>query len=170
MNHTPLLDRGVRRAFMALCQNVDSPISKLAAKAVQDEDWVALTTIKVAIEDYDDPSLLSADLQIAAFFKKYPGFDLGIDLEARALESFWQSEKQCFQANRLLDPLLLDREIYGEGVASFIERARKEVKRILRRAPSLEELDGKFGPGSTYSDIGPYITVPDKMSLSLIHI
>jgi hypothetical protein len=123
-----------------------------------------LTTIEVDISGYSCPRSLSGDLQIAAFFKKYPGFDLGIDLEARAVESFWQSERQCFTTNRRLTPLLDDASHYGEGVREFITRARKEIRRILGKAPKIADLEPRFGPGSTFSDVGALITVPDKMS------
>jgi len=161
-----LLDRTVRRAFSALCWNVGTPVAYKAYLAMEREDWRALTSIKVSAGTYTCPRTLSGDLQIASFFKKYPGFDLGIDLEAKAVESFYASERQCYITNERLSPLLSDPRIYGDGLYRFIHDVSKEVRRVLGRCPKIAEIQGRFGPGSTFRDVGPLITVPDKMSSS----
>lgn len=166
MSQVNQLDRAVRRSFMALCQNVGTPLAFQSMRMLEADDWVGLTTIKVVIRDYKDPCALSGDLQIAAFFKKYPGFDLGVDLEMKAVRNFEEAEHQCYKTNERLDPLLRDKFHYGLDVAAFIDVARKEVSRILGRCPQPHQLDGGFGPGSTFLDVGPLTTVPDKMSSS----
>lgn len=166
MKQFPLLDRSVRRAFTALCWNVGTPVAYKALKALEADDWVRLTTVKVPIKDYTCPRTLSGDLQVAAFFKKYPDFDLGIDLEAKALETFWDAERQCYEANEKLSPLVSDLMIFGEDVGRIISTIRKKVKVVLGRCPRVDELEPRFGPGSTFLDVGPLITVPDKMSES----
>lgn len=163
---TYLLDRSVRRSFTELCWNVGTPVAYKALKMLEREDWVGLVSIKVTISGYCCPRTLSGDLQVAAFFKKYPGFDLGIDLEQQAVDTFWENERQCYKANESLSPLLEDVKIYGEGVANFINLTRKKVRDVLGRCPRVSELEPRFGPGSTYLNVGPLITVPDKMSES----
>lgn len=160
----PLLDSAVRRAFTELCWKVGTPVAYKALLALKADDWVALTTVRVEVAGYRCPRTLSGDLQIAAFFKKYPGFDLGIDLEKRAEEVFWDAERQCYRSNEILTPLIHDRKIYGEGVAEIISLMRKNVKKVLGKCPRIADLEPRFGPGSTYLDVGPLITVPDKMS------
>lgn len=164
MSH--LLDGSIRKSFAALCSELKSPVAQRALKMLNEDDWVGLTSIKIKPGDYSSPTAYLEDAQVAAFFKKFPDFDLGIDLEEKAVMSFWESERQCFLSNERLGPLLNDIYHYGEGVAAIFMDARKEVKRILGRCPSPGRLQGKFGPGSTFSDVGPYITVPDKMSSS----
>lgn len=166
MSQVNLPDRTVRRAFKALCLGVNTPFSLNAAEMLANEDWLGLASLDVAIQGYHCPVSLSGDLQVAAFFKKYPGFDLGMDLEAQSRETFRLTETQCFNTNVRLDPLLGDLGHYGGDVHDYISRARKEVSRILGRCPEPDELVGKFGPGSTYNDRGPLATVPDKMSSS----
>lgn len=160
------LDRSIRRSFSELCWNVGTPFAHKALRCLRDDDWVGLTTMKVVISHYRCARTLSGDLQIAAFFKKYPGFDLGIDLEARAVQTFWDAERQCYNSNERLTPLLHDPLIYGEGVARILSLLRKKVKLALGRCPRISALEPRFGPGSTYLDVGPLITVPDKMSES----
>lgn len=161
-----LLDRTVRRAFTALCCNIGTPVALGAYFAMESEDWNYLTSVRVEIDSYSCPRALSGDLQIAAFFKKYPDFDLGFDLKEKAVTAFYDSERQCYLSNERLAPLLVDREIYGGGLSSFIRDVRKEARRVLGRCPSVGEIKGRFGPGSTFRDVGPLITVPDKMSSS----
>ena len=158
------LDRTVRKAFTALCWNIGTPVAYRALKALERDDWKALTSVKVSIGAYRCAATLSGDLQIAAFFKKYPGFDLGIDLEQKATKAFYDSEAQCYHSNERLSPLLHDREIMGRGLGRKISEIRKEVSRVLGRCPKPAELHGRFGPGSTFRDIGALTTVPDKMS------
>lgn len=160
------LDRTIRRAFSALCWNIGTPLAYKASLALERGDWAYLTSVRVEIGRYTCPRALSGDLQIAAFFKKFPGFDLGIDLKEKAVSAFYESERQCYLSNERLAPLLSDREIYGSGLSQFITEARKEVRRVLGRCPSRDELRGRFGPGSTFRDVGSLITVPDKMSSS----
>lgn len=164
MSHKPQLDRAVRRAFTALCWSVGTPLAYKAILALEQERWVDLATITVAISGYRCPRTLSGDLQVAAFFKKYPDFDLGYDLETRAKEAFWECERQCYRSNEFLAPLLHDPLIMGEGVFALLSEIRKDVKDVLGRCPRVIDLEPRFGPGSTYLDVGPLITVPDKMS------
>lgn len=158
------LDNNVRKSFTALCWNVGTPVAYKALLSLNREDWRALTSIRVSAGTYTCLRTLSGDLQIASFFKKYPGFDLGFDLEEKAVESFYESERQCYWSNERLTPLLSDHKVYGEGLGRFIADLRQEVKRVLGRCPKQAELSGRFGPGSTFQDVGPFITVPDKMS------
>jgi hypothetical protein len=161
-----LLDRSVRKSFTALCWKVGTPVAMKALRCLESDDWRGLTTIRVEVRHYRCARTLSGDLQIAAFFKKFPGFDLGIDLEAKAVEAFWASERQCYRANEHLSPLLHDVKIMGEGVAHLIGELRKEVRRVLGKCPKITSLKPKFGPGSTFLDVGSLITIPDKMSES----
>lgn len=150
--------------FSALCWSIGTPVAYRALKCVQREDWLALVSIKVRPADYVCAKTLYGDLQVAAFFKKFPGFDLGLDLEAKAVKSFYEGEAQCFQSNERLSPLLFDSRHYGDGVKRLIDVWRKEVSRVLGRAPLASSLAGRFGPGSTFLNIGDEITLAHKLS------
>lgn len=159
-----LLDSNVRKSFTALCWNIGTPVAYKAILALKRDDWRFLTSMKIDVGGYFCPQVLSGDLQIAAFFKKYEGFNLGFDLKANAVLSFFETEKRCYQSNEFLSPLLFDFNHYGKSAGTFIRAVREQVRSVLGRCPDLSELDPRFGPGSTYLDVGPYITVPDKMS------
>lgn len=102
------------------------------------------------------------DAVIGSVFKKYKDFDLGVDLVANAEKSFLENEFKCYASNERLAPYARpDGPADGELV-EFINLVRKEVRSVLRCVPS--NLKGKFGPGSTYGDVGSLTTLPDKMS------
>lgn len=150
--------------FTHMCGTIRTPIAELAAKMVSEGNWLGLVSIKVEPSSYQNSSDYFKDVQVAAFFKKFKGFDLGIDLKAKALDTFWESERQCYQSNERLSPLLSDENHYGERLGSFIRTWRKKVKRVLGKAPKKYQLAGRFGPGSTFSDVGDFILIPDKLS------
>lgn len=159
-----LLGRAVRKSFTALCREANSSLSLKALKMLEDGDYMGLVSMKIEPGDYESPSLYLVDNQVACFFKKYKDFDLGLDLKAEAAELFKANERKCFRSNVRLNRLIDDRDVYGEHVSSLIGKLRKEIGRVLGRCPSIAELNPRFGPGSTFRDVGPLITVPDKMS------
>jgi len=150
--------------FSALCWSIGTPVAYKAFLRAKKCDWLALVSIKVRPADYVCAKTYLEDCQIASFFKKFPGFDLGIDLEKKAVDSFWSSEAQCYQTNERLSPLLWDLSHYGAGTKLLVGAWRKEVRQVLGRAPHLGSLLGKFGPGSTYLNIGNDITIAHKLS------
>lgn len=83
-----------------------------------------------------------------------------------AISNFWASETQCAVTNKRLARYIPDqqdlRDSADVAVDDFIGRWRKEVGRVLGRAPTM--LEPRFSPGSTLSDSGKLITIPDKMS------
>lgn len=159
-----VIDRTVRRSFSALCEEVGTPLSQAAKAMLDKDDWLGLATLKVAPGDYLSPSAYLADAQIAGFFKKFPDLPTGVDLHQVAVDTFYEAEAQCYSSNERLVKLLDDVNHYGSRIGDVVVEARKIIKRVLGRAPLPAEMAGKFGPGSTFLDKGPLITVPDKMS------
>lgn len=151
-------------AFSALCWSIGTPVAFRALKMLERCDWLGLVSIKVRSADYVCVKTFYEDSQVAAFFKKFPGFDLGIDLEAKAVRGFYESETQCYHSNERLNPLLSDTKHYGEGLHRLIVCARRKIKDVLRKAPTPAVLIGKFGPGSTFLNVGDEITIAHKLS------
>lgn len=150
--------------FLALCWNIGTPVAYKAIKMVENDDVRGLVSIKVRSADYVCAKTFYQDSQIAAFFKKFPGFNLGYDLKAVAVETFWKCEALCYHTNERLSPLLFDFGHYGELHARVIRTWRKKIKNVLGRAPLAIHLDGKFGPGSTFRNLRDDITLPHKLS------
>lgn len=150
--------------FLALCWKIGTPVAYRAIKCVERRDWLGLLSLKAEPARYKCARTFLEDNQVVSFLKKFRGFDLGIDLDEKAILTFWESERQCFRSNERLSPLLFDLGHYGERVARVILEWRKEIKRVLGKCPDPSTLDGKFGPGSTYGNRGNLITLADKLS------
>jgi hypothetical protein len=150
--------------FSTLCWKIGTPVAYRALKMLERCDWVGLVSIKVRPADYVCAKMYLLDAQVSAFFKKFPGFDLGMDLEEKARKAFFDNEAMCYQTNERLSPLLFDLGHYGEVHKRLILLWRKKIREVLGRAPNVLSLDGKFGPGSTFLNLGDLITLPDKLS------
>ena len=162
-SYTSTLDIEIE-CFLALCRKIDTPVAHRAIECVERADWLALLSMRVEPAHYVCAKTYLGDAQIVAFLKKFEGFDLGIDLEEKAIGTFWESESQCFRTNYRLEPLLHDSCHYGERVKQLIVAWRKEIRRVLGKAPNPTSLEGKFGPGSTYGNRGDLITLANKLS------
>lgn len=150
--------------FLALCWKIGTPVAYRAIKCVERSDWLGLLSLKAEPAQYPCALTYLGDSQIVSFLKKFKGFDLGIDLEAKAVSTFWESERQCFRSNERLSPLLFDLGHYGERIKQLIVAWRKEIRSVLGKCPQAHSLNGKFGPGSTYGNRGNLITLADKLS------
>ncbi len=153
-----------RDAFLALCRKIDTPVARQAIKFVDDSNWLGLVSMRVEPAQYNCALAFLNDNQVVSFLKKYRGFCLDIDLEEKAVLSFFESESQCFRSNERLSPLLFDSCHYGERVKQFLVAWRKELRRVLGRAPLPSSLAGRFGPGSTFGNRGDLITMAHKLS------
>lgn len=113
--------------------------------------------------EYTHAPTYQADAVVGNFFKKYADWDLGDDLIAKATKSFFDCEALCYNTNERLSPHIhRDVKLHDGGVKDFINLVRKNVSCILGRVPN--NVEGRFGPGSTYGDVGNLTTLPDKMN------
>lgn len=156
----------ILESFTALCWSVASPFAYKALKACERRDFGWLIRQRVRPADYLCPHLYLGDAQVAAYFSKFKDVKIiGVDRKAKALESFWDGERQCYRSNEHLSPLLDDVGYYGEGVKSFVKIWRKVVLECLGKHPNYEKLrEVRFGPGSTYANVGDKIMLADKLT------
>ena len=85
--------------------------------------------------------------------------------EQAAVETFWHSERQCAETNARLSKFEDLRGPFAaadEKLITFINRWKTEVRRVLGPAPCM--LTPRFSGGSTLSDQGKRVTIPDKLS------
>lgn len=158
--HCTILD-----SFIALCETVASPVAEYALKCARAQDWKGLTSIDVKPADYSCPRAYYGDAQVAAYLSKFPDFDLGVTKKAAAEATFWDAEKQCYKTNERLGPLLCDPAHYGEEINTFLTVWRRVIRRVLGPVPDYTILTKvKFGPGSTYANVGDEILLADKLN------
>lgn len=150
------------RALLRYCERVSSPVAYKASCLIASGDWDGLLRIRVNPAKYMSAARFLEDYQVVALLKKHPSLGVSVDRRQAAIDSFFKAEALCFATNERLNPLLHDSRHYGERLGEFVSLWRKEVKRVLGRIPSLEDLDPRHGPGSTYNNVGDLITVADK--------
>lgn len=105
--------------------------------------------------------------QALALFSKNAEFKVpGIDRKQKAIEKWYDAEQTCYRSNQRLNHFVYNSfESSDEAIFDFIVRVRKKIQSWIGSSPpSHDSLQGRFGPGATYSDRGRLTTVPDKMS------
>lgn len=150
---------------LTLMEGLDCARSLSVAILIRSGEWDQLVELRF------DPSLyLTADEAWRAnaateFLRKCDGLPTSFDLQAKARESFFSSEKQCFESNQRLLPLLFGRNdlTYDGALHDFVEGVKRRIVAMIGDKPP-SHYEGGFGPGATVSDDARHSTVPDKMS------
>lgn len=162
---TEILSDQVGEAVFKLLEDLSTPRSLAVKLLIDHGEWDQLAKLTVVPEHYDSPYKLWADTQATDLLRKFRGLPTSFNRKAEAVENFYKCELSCFRANERLNPLFDGFAApYERGVSEYFARARKIVRFILGRCPSIDSVEGRFGPGSTFGDRGLYTTVPDKMS------
>lgn len=157
----------VRKVAMALFVGLATPVSLALAEALDrgDVDYIAHASVNP--RDYSDPHLFYADYCSVSFLKKFEALPaLGtssIDPEAEAVKSFWKAEEDCSKTNEKLNRVMDGDEEIPANVVPIIHRARKLISKWLGKAPTVESLRPKFGPGATSACKGDRVTILDKL-------
>lgn len=158
------LSREVLRPVLCLCEDLDTPRSLTVAILIRYGEWDQLVSLQIDPRLYIDSHSFFKDNLITELNRKNADVPTSFDRKAEAERNFWIAERQCYASNERLSPFL-----YGglppeseRGVFEIIQRLRKMIATILGPVPL--DLNGRFGPGSTFEDRGRLTTVPDKMS------
>jgi hypothetical protein len=155
--------REVVDTVTALCADLATPVSLSVAILIKYGEWDQLALKKVWPKHYNSADQYWRDAVAVSALRKVDDLPTSFDRKKDAEELFTSCESQCYRTNERLSPLIYGAHALGdEGVADFVSTARKYIRSILG-SPS-DELEGRFGPGSTYGDRGFLTTVPDKMS------
>jgi hypothetical protein len=127
-------------------------------------EWARLQELKLGPPDtYASAYAYRDDIFVTDLLRKLaiPGNAKG--RLAAAKQTFYQAEAQCLRTNgylRHLEKGHLDTN--DSKVMDFITSWRAIVKDVLGALP--KRLYPRYSPGSTLSDVGSLITIPDKMS------
>lgn len=156
----------VRRLLTKLLRQNGSSRSKRLLSLAERGEWALLQKESLSTPHvYQNHHVYLRDAMVVEFFRKclIPG-----DAERRrekAVEAFWASEAQCASTNARLDRFISKQGPFDpadEPVIAFIGQWRKEIARVLGKLPA--RLTPRFSGGSTLSDKGGLITLPDKLS------
>lgn len=126
---------------------------------------VDILSARIDPRNYDTPALYYKDAVVCEFLRKFADYDTGKDLKSDAIETFLESERRNKATNIYLKHLRVGNGSYTTNdvrMVDFLSAVRQKVSSLLGPLP--QDLVGNFGKGSTFTDIGRFITVPDKMS------
>lgn len=145
-----------------------TPLAKDAVKLLKQRDYAKLVGLNVSPNDYTDGTAYYRDAQIVATFRKLDGLPTGINLEQKALDSFFSSEKKCLDTNNRLSQYVnwFERGFHGDDVDEKLYlhlcTVREMIANVLGQIP--KDLVPRFSGGSTFYDRGEKITIPHKVS------
>lgn len=159
-----LPDQQLVKVFTALCDELDTSLSRRLKKSAIEGDWATIVKTKVDPSDYVTASYFYKDSLVANFLRKLPITVEGLNPTDVTYQGFLANEQHNHQTNlrlmRFCDNYGL--EPGDHHLVEFFSQVKKRISSILGRVP--DSLVGKFGKGSTFTDIGEFTTLPDKMS------
>jgi hypothetical protein len=156
------------RYILKVLEDLDTPISLSLAIRLKHGDMAGILSYSTDPRHYLTPEAYYRDTQAIALFKKRRDLRVpGIDLAAITLKKWWAAEHECYRSNERLSRFSFPNTLGEQDTAiySFLLKVRKKMLSwIGPTPPNLDNIQGRFGPGATYSDKGRLTTVPDKMS------
>lgn len=159
-------DHEVRRLASLIFRGLGTPLSLSLEKALVDRNWSYIAQASADPVDYSDAFSFGKDALACSLLKKYPHLPVKVDRRKAAVDTWWDAERKCYGTNERLYRYLpghgcsTDRD---ERVMTLLGCIRKEVELLIGPCPP-SLVDGKFGPGATFTDRGGATTVAHKMS------
>lgn len=159
------------RIASAFYASYDTPLSREALSALKEGRWADLVALRADPREYSDAYTYRDDACVVSFLKKFSGEIVGVNRSQTAIDKWWDAERQNYWTNQRLLPYVPMRypgfrpglEEGDVAVSAFLQRCRQKVEEWIGTSPPTL-VEGKFGPGSTVSDRGPLVTVPDKIA------
>ncbi|UUW21239.1 MAG: RNA replicase beta chain [Sanya fiers-like virus 10] len=151
------------RAFLELCEALDTPVALSCWMQVQYGEWDDLVARKIRPGDYNDTLSFRLDYQVVSVLSKAEFLATSYDRREAAKQTFRDAEVKCAQTNELLtlwqEGKVLPR---NKPVMATLVRAAEIIRQILGDRPNpLEVPEFRFGPGST-SLVKRYISAAEK--------
>lgn len=147
-----MLDRDVQHVACQYLEALNSPLSLSVWLMMKYGEWEQIAVKRTDPRAYEaqDVDKFRRDYLATELLRKFPALPIKADPKKVAIEKFWESEQQCKRTNDRLTPFvhryyydIRDGEVYD-----FIDRVRKNIAMVLGVLP--DELDLRYGPGSTY--------------------
>jgi len=156
------------RSILQILEDLGTPISLSLAIRLRYGDIEGILAYSADPRHYVSPERYYRDAQAIALFKKRRDIKLdSIDRRAAALKKWWQGEFECYKSNERLSQFHFPNTVEDPDLAilRFVRKIRKKILCWIGPSPpNLDRIQGRFGPGATFSDRGRLTTVPDKMS------
>lgn len=149
-----------------LWTKLGTPLSLKLLAAYRKGDWETIVNTKVDPRSYTTPFEYLMDAIAGGLLRKAKDIPLtSVDKRRKALETFWDGERKCKLTNLRLAPYLTCKgDDWDPGINVHLEGIRRVLKRVLGTPPTRERLQGRFGPGATFTDPSVRSTLGDKMN------
>lgn len=141
-----------------------TPFGYAMSRAIEGGKWGEIPPLLAQVA----PTSSFADKQVAALVSKLEGFDVGIDTQRVAEDTFVQCENACRETNIRMTRYVnwFEQGLFCTSVSDleryqWIQRIRKRIADVLGNVP---DLSPRFSNGSTFHDRGDSVTLPHKMS------
>lgn len=132
------------RTTLALCDAIGSPRAITIRNLLLDNRYEEYLSLECNPDHYRDPGNFADDYLLTEVLKKSSALPLGRDLEAGAVQSFFEAEERCSDTN--------DR-MFAENHPVWFSDFKRMIARILGPLTSsrLNRMVGamRFGPGAT---------------------
>lgn len=156
----------VQRLLQKVCSDIGTPQAHAVMALAKEGKWAQIQGLRLAPpHTYASPEAYRDDRLVVELIRKLelPDPTASRSRVESARKAFFKAEAQCHQTNGYLRHLQHGHlDLNDLGVLEFITQWRKIVSDILGPIP--RKLDPRYSPGSTLSDKGKAITIPDKMS------
>lgn len=160
---TPLPDYDVRKFALRISSRWQSRIARQVQLACQDNRPRELCSLGVDPIEYDSVTGFAVDYFLCSAFKKYRGFNLGIDREVAAFEKWLQAEESCRLTNTFITDFTSGGNPYPPRVVTLMLRMQRKVSEILKEVPwGFIRKSCRFGPGSDLSTDGDFTSSYNK--------
>lgn len=147
----------------------DRPLSQGLRQALDSGRYEAFTTQVVDPRRYTNAREYWLDVCLAKFVSKCVDLPLQVDRAEAAKKNWRAGEVACYRTNVRLAPyyrstnLKVVDDLYSPAIHAHLRGIRKIVRRVLGDAPP-DLVEGRFGPGATFSDPSVRSTAADKMN------
>ncbi len=161
---TPLPDYDVRGFALRISSRWQSRIASEVRLACTKADGLrGLCSLAIDPSQYVESTSFAVDYFLSSAFKKYRGFNLGIDREVAAFEKWLQAEESCRSTNKFFEDFTSGGNPYPPRVVTLMLRMQRKVSEILGNVPwSLVRKSCRFGPGSDLSTDGDFTSSYNK--------
>jgi len=162
-----VLDSNLRlelQTASALAEMVDSPRSLAVHLLLQNAEYGQLIEMETDPTLYSCPQKFADDYMITDLLSKSVNLPLGIDREAKAKESFYDSERLCKLTNDRLSRVPKE---WSSRIHSLELRIKSMLPPIRKRDLLFIEEGFRFGPGATTGAGGHGSTLSEKYNKEL---
>jgi hypothetical protein len=152
--------------LQALCRRVGTSRALTVSLLLKHGEFGQLLSLRTDPALYLDAEHYRRDNMLTEFLRKCR-LDSVIDSKDRkdrTLALFYESEHLCAKTNMRFQHIINNHNLEEVDMRAIelLYDAKKWISRILGPLP--QDLNGSFGPGSTYLDQGKVTTIPDKIS------